>query len=484
MKTTLTSLIVAILSLVLFRCDDEAATGETIRLNFRINDVPEQDLSTMTAGTSLLVSIETLGGIPVVSSQTMSFVQRGDMFVSAPLDLQPGQYVITEVAIVDESGTTLFTVPRAHSLLAGAVKQPLPFRFDVVRDMPEETPMTLLCVGNRKPEHFGMKSFKKGISFAVIVTTPDGKHIPGVAAITKGTDTVATYRLAPKINHFTFSGNVGETYTLTVESPAYASFRESFTIRSPKSMFDKKTLRVVLQPALTIRALPMNDPEFTTVTFYLGGTGHIVVDWGDSTVETLALTTDTELTHFYTEVRSYPVTITGDLDQIVSFYSFYGCGLFSDVRFDHLVNMNEIRYGLTGCPRVIDLSHNEKLAFVMMPHMMNLEMLYLPRTHMIGYMDIDGANRLGTAEIDAIINNIYNNTVSRDIHDGIFSLRSSWIPDETNTLVGPPSEAAMIKLDLLRENYGWSIWQPGDPIEERVVIERRKMNERYNRNSF
>jgi hypothetical protein len=294
-----------------------------------------------------------------------------------------------------------------------------------------------------------------------------GKLIPSSAVVLHDADTIAEFRIPAKKSRIAFAGTSNETYKLVISSGACATFVEEFTLSEMSSTYRNKPYQISLDPAFTMQATAGNDPE-SPFYFYLGGTGgSVTVNWGDGQTDSYSMANEPEfeVAHNYAQAGKYPITITGDLDNITYFYSFYGGSIFSEISFKHLVNLNEIRYGLTHGPETIDLSHNKNLQFAMLPGMMSLKTLLLPETHKMIFLEIDGANQLNAEAVNAIIDNMYTNAVAGNLRDGVFGLRASWAQDENDmTMVGPPSAASMTKVEDLRDSYGWII-HPTKPDE-------------------
>ena len=149
--------------------------------------------------------------------------------------------------------------------------------------------------------------------------------------------------------------------------------------------------------------------------------------------------------------------MTGALDQITYFYSFYVNGTMHEADFFALIGLRELRFGLTEGPTIIDLTNNENLEKLLMPGILNMEQLLLPADHNISDINIAGSNILTTAAVDAIIANIYNNSIVNGINNGEFNLSTDWGDAEAGVFIGPPSAGAFTQLTYLRDSMGWVI---------------------------
>lgn len=468
-------MMVVMCSAFAIRCTENLPESEPVVVSFNLHVDPSQSAE-LPGDAVLVVSAESVSGTPLLMSKTLELRRLDNSFTSEPVELTSPDLILTECVIASANGDILFAVPALNAPLAGRAPLALGEHLPLVNGRIGE--ITLLSVRHHKPCDFGLSAFKREQFFSIVVTKSGSNHaLAATAYILQGADTLKQYTLAPRTNKIFFSGSSGTTYTLLIVKEAYVTHRQSFTVTD----IARKTLRIGLQPALTITAKGISDTSLPPLTFYVGGeSGTLTVDWGDGSTETKSLTLyETEFSHYYAAAGYYPVAISGDLDRVSSFYSFYGDGEFSDIRFDHLVNLNEIRYGLTACPGVIDLRFNRNLEFAMIPSLLNLETLYLPQRHRISFLEIDGVNHLDTEDIDAIIDNIYANTVRENITGGLLSLALVWYQEETDTsMVGPPSAAALAKLDLLRDNYGWQIRPGNTPVTGEFVTERAQMKQK------
>jgi hypothetical protein len=215
--------------------------------------------------------------------------------------------------------------------------------------------------------------------------------------------------------------------------------------------------------AFTIGATPLHDYDSEVpgydFQFYMKGSGSITIHWGDgsSTAHQFTDSWDT-FTHGYATSSEYTIAITGDIKNITYFDTYYGMGAFNAINFKRLSALEEISIGLTESSSTIDLSHNTKLKFVSLAGMQQLERLILPKRHNINQINLDGPFKFDTEDIDGIIDNIYANTVAKNIMGGRITLYREWYQEEGDMgMVGPPSAAAIEKLNKLKNIYGWEV---------------------------
>jgi hypothetical protein len=443
-------------------CAEDAAvntTDDPLQLSFKLSET--QDQSALPAETSLMISMESASGEPIYSLENIPFSKSGNGFTTAGLDVNPGEYVLTEFMLVDAEGKIMYTIPYSDSPLKGAVTSPLGINVTVTPNAPGKVTTEVLNVSRHKPSDFGLASFRTSNSFQIVVSENEsGKSVSANAVILDQQDTVASMVLPAKKSRISFDGSPDKTYTLVVSKAACAPYVAEFTLGEWAKTYRNKAMKVSLAPAFTMTAEADANPEYPFY-FYIGGEqANLSINWGDGETETLTINEvqGQEITHDYAAAGSYPITITGDLDKIVHFYSFYGGSVFSDIQFQHLTNLEELLYGLTASPATIDLSQNTNLETAMLPGLRDLETLILPETNSLTFLEVDGDNRLNTDDVDAIINNIYTNASSANRREGVLGLRASWAQAEDDmTMIGPPSAESLILLESLRDEYGWIV---------------------------
>jgi hypothetical protein len=459
MKAFVNSMFMVIIAIAVSSCAEDAAQDEPLRFLFKINPI-DNATTDLPPQTSLMISLETPSGEPVYTLEKISYSREGSSYSSSGLDLQPGQYVLTEFVLVDQSGDITHTIPDVNSRLKSSVSNPLGINITLDANNAKEIATEVLHVSKHSPADFGLASFRTENSFQLLVSEDGGKSVSATASVLAGTDTVASFDLPAKKSRISFDGDLNTQYTLIISREACAPFVQDFTLAEWSSEYWAKPFRVELAPAFTMTAQAGASLEFPFY-FYLGGESmNISINWGDGETQDYSINDPqgVEITHAYAAAGTYPISITGDIEKITHFYSFYGGSVFSEIAFRHLTNLREILYGLTYCPNTIDLSHNTKLQFAMLPGLMNLQTLILPENHEIRFIEVDGDNQLNTEDIDAIINNIYTNSSAANIREGTFGLRASWAqPEDDLGMVGPPSAETMVLLQSLRDDYGWLV---------------------------
>ena len=434
-------------------CNEDIETNsEPLSIAFTISS--DDEIQSLPDGSHLVMTIESQGGEPVLELSEVEFHSIGNRFVTEPLSLPSGHYRITDFMLVNENDEMLFAIPKKTGILEKNITHPLDLNFSIAPGHnPFMTDLQLLGVNKFKPDDFGYRSFKILRRLLMIIVTTEGSNKPTTAKafVINGNDTITQYNLRARMNIIAVPPGVTSTHRLVISKDGYAPV--TFTLLDLLRK-QYKPVRAILKPAFTMLAY-INFSSSPTFEFELATAdgASLFINWGDgSPTEALSQTS-----HDYPANGNYPITITGDIDKITFFYSFYGQGMIDAINFQHLTALETIRFGLTRSPRVLDLRRNTKLNLVLVPELENLEHLYLPAEHSINYIMMHGSNQMTTPAVDAVINNIYQNTIRKNIMNGWFGLAASWAqPEEDESLVGPPSPAAIDKLQYLHENYGWT----------------------------
>jgi hypothetical protein len=462
MKALVKVILFAGLAFGMFGCaeDDNAALNDPLRLNFKITS-KDQTTANLPVGTSLKVSLEKPDGEPVYTLEPIPFEKSSDGFTTSALDLPAGAYILTEFALVNNEGKILYTIPYSDSPLNEAVTSPLGINMEVNPADNRVITTEALDVTSHTPLEFGLATFNTNNSFLVSVNeTGSTKAVAAKAVILKEGVTVATFDLPSKRTRIAFEGDLNDTYQIVISRDACTQYVADFILADWASEYEHKALKITLDPAFTMTGYALAGGDYPFY-FYIGAEGaNLSVNWGDGSIEEYSVNEPSgiEISHAYAVTGTYSITVTGDLDKIVHFYSFYGGSEFSNISFRHLTNLRELLYGLTACPSTIDLSANARLEFAVLLGLRDLETLILPEEHAINFLEVDGDNLLNTDDVDGIINNIYSNVIASGLREGLLSLRASWTQDaEDMTMVGPPSADAILLLDELRNDYGWSI---------------------------
>lgn len=466
MKKLLLWTVLMLMGATLQFCTDEENPGlEKVQFTFSLSATGNNGGRVEWANlpSSLLLSVQNNASVPVFTLKEIELLRAGDNFITEPLEFTPGYYKVTDFILVDASSTVLYATPKSGSTLAKAVVHPLPYNFSVVKNKVTNVAMEVIDVTQQLPEDFGYTSFAidavNPLQLAVFTTIGTVTSLTTAEAyILHGNDTIKETTLAATINLISFSGAPQDEYQLIVLKSGYNPYITDFVYADLIASLNNQPLKIFLvQSTFTMLAYtdgyggPVNAFEFGVALT----SGSITVDWGDGT-------SSSSTSHEYAAPGNYLITVTGDLDQITDFYSFYGQGRMDAINVQGLTGLQDFRFGLTPrTPKVIDLTNNTKLDFVMVANLEQLEHLILSPEAPIYTIDISGPSQLNTAAVDEIINAVYQSAVSHDTHGGHFLLYANWTDASTpmapHPMIGPPSSAGMAQLLTLEGTYNWSV---------------------------
>ncbi|MBL0745352.1 hypothetical protein [Chryseolinea lacunae] len=468
MKNALFRLVLVLaMSITLLRCADKGEDLSPVKVQFTCSfsalDIAGGRVETGESPTTLLLSLQNNAGAPVITRKEIKLLRVGNSFLADPLELAPGYYRITDFLLVADPSVVLYATPRGNSPLARAVNHPLPYGINVYRNNVTNVDMEVVDVTTRTPEEFGYVAFSINVvnPLRLSVFRLEGNHqilTSAKAAILHGTDTVKKFVLDATLNTISFQGDTAATHRLAVTKPGYISYAKDF-VYSKLGNLPWKILLV--QPLFTIAARVDADHGSNPYRMMLNGENvSLQINWGDGTTQAVLIDNPLNpafLEHTYPGNGSYLIKVTGDLDKITTFYSFYGQGSVNDLNVHGLSNLESFIFGLTYCPPVVDLRYNPNVTFLNMPGLRQLEDLLLPDDSHIQYIDISGPNLLTTADIDSIINTVHRGAVVHNINTaGAFKLPASFM-NENGPAIGPPSPASLAKLRELRDVYHWGI---------------------------
>jgi hypothetical protein len=443
-------------------CTDEVETlsPEKVQFTFVVSDAANNGgrIQAAEPPASLLLSVSNSAGVPVFTLKEIKLLRVGDSFMTEPLELKQGYYKITDFLLLGESEDVLYATPKVGSPLAKAVVRPLPFGFNVMKNVVANVAMEVIDVTLRLPEEFGYASFAinavNPLRLSVFTTVGTTTNLTSARAyILKGNDTINSYAMGATINLIAFQGDAQAMHRLVVSKPGYNPYIKDFVYSDLVTTLGNLPLKIYLVPAgFTMLAFVDDYGIPNSFEFRLNAvSGSYVVEWGDGTSSV------NETSHVYATAGNYLITVSGDLDKITSFYCFYGYGRMDAINVQGLTELQNFRFGLTPRgPKEIDLSKSTKLKELFIPNIAQLEHVIFPVDAPVSTVDISGPNQLSPAMVDEIINGVYQSAVLNSETSGIFVLFDTWTRDRYD-MVGPPSAASLTKLRDLRDNYGWTI---------------------------
>ncbi|HYF66955.1 MAG TPA: hypothetical protein VD884_02415 [Ohtaekwangia sp.] len=410
-------------------------------------------------GATLRLSIETNSGLIILSFVEVELLHIGGSVITAPLELIPGAYKITDFMIINETDEILFATPRRGSMYEKYVINPLDVDFVVNSGAVRTLQMEVMDVTQSTPEAFGYVSFTIDVvhplNVAVFAATMNGpKLTEAKLTFEKDAPLLQTTNLAAQINRVGFKLDPDETYIMRISKQGFLAYERQVSYSSLIQELNGGTLNVTLQPGMTIIT-----PFYTmnrSLNFYLSdatGTG-FSINWGDGTIEENI----TDFNHEYASGKRYTIHISGDLANARVLTGFYNDANFEEFDLSLLSGLIEFELALALTPKVIDLSQCKRLRKLHVFECRGTERIIAPTSPNLEDISISGS-RLSTTEVSLLIENIYANSIANEISYGQLGLLYTSIPGEPgdDQLAGPPNEVALQKLQVLRDSYGWEI---------------------------
>jgi len=463
MKTR--NLLIAAVALCITACqEDESIQQGQVQFSFSAADVSEatgrKPISDVPPESSLRISVASENGDVIFTSKKIELIKNGASFLTDPIKLKPGRYVITDFMIVSKQDSLLFAIPRSGSKLADWVKSPLPIAFSVGSNATNNIEGEVIEAARKKSEDFGYTAFNVkvapvfGLSIAAFTNTHGKMNLATAnAAILHGTDTVFQKTLTASVNGLNFKGDATETYTLVLTKDGFAKYTQIFSL----STLSSDPLSVVLQPALTVTwTLPGS-------TIYLDGRAgaQLSIDWGDNAVENTPLQ-NTGYSHTYATSGKYFVSITGDLDAITFFEIEYQDGI-NHVSPIHLPELEDFRLPLCQyTSRKIDFSANTKLSNIDLGGVRgNLSDIDISNNVALLNIDLQ-ADVFPDTVINKLIDNLYASCQANNRKNGYMNIHTVLYDNPYNpanrNMIGPPSAAQVEKLNKLINDYQWFVF--------------------------
>jgi hypothetical protein len=456
---------VILLAVCMYACMEDAAPpvkNEKVQFTFQPSSTTSdggRSARTLPDGISLRISISDRSGNAVVTDQTITILKMGESYMTEPLELRPGSYMITDFLIVKDS-EVLFATPKHGSPLAPAVEHSLPYGFSVGKNAVTNVQMQVIDVAGEQPEAFGYASF--GIALAnpfqiSVFIQQDGKMVltEANASIFHDTTRIKTYSLKAKTNLISFPGDPDDMYTLKIEKPGYEnySYIKEFTYTGLMDELAGQPLKVTLTPALVLDMVHATMFEIDPVRLHIMGEGVITISGlgsksGTYTLPVLMKDVFEDSSYGeYSEIHS-TVTIRGDLAGITDIDCFgYNGGIVTFSGFELLPELQSFSPGIKFNDQA-DFTHNTKLQMIDLFWAQLPEWIVLPNRHYIKSFTVATADVFITSEqIDAVVSNLYNNTSHRNIRNGGIYMQNT----------EEPSDAAKSQIDQLRMDYGWNI---------------------------
>jgi hypothetical protein len=454
-------------ALCLQSCNEQGVQLEKKKVQFTLNptttsngragdiDLPENARAR--------ISVASSNGASVLSDHEISVLKVDNSYITDPVELLAGAYTVTDFMIVKDSAA-LYATPKNGTELSTLVTHALPYKFSINENSAANVSMHVVDVRNEDPEKFGYASSKikaNALSIAVYeIKAGQTVLTSATAELRQHKKIIKTFSLNAAVNTITIGGDHKAPYTLTVYTGESAK-TQTFYLKKLKQEIGKKPLSITLEPALvlTIESSVDEGNEYEEYfEFAMEGTGAVNINWGDGEVsaEMLPFTTSHEYTY-----GSYTAIITGNLSKITNLYGFsYGSIISAITGLTNLTSLKTYSPSWGAVPIKVDLSNCKKLETINIAkygapyESIDLRTDFkLPKQHYIKEFIFDAPsfdiNReyISAEELEAMVANIYNNVIKRNIYNGKFFVN----PVAT---IAPKTQQ---KLDVLENKYNWDI---------------------------
>ncbi|WKV13011.1 hypothetical protein [Marivirga harenae] len=468
MKTLSTVVFLGAIFLCSCSPEKENLKGEEVgKVHFNLSLSNEngqaREVLAIPAGSYVQISIETVNGENILEDETLEILSFNGNFVSKPLQLNTGEYNLTKFLLISPDNEVLYATPISGSTKADLVKNPLPLNFEVDGANSTQLKIEVINVSMLNPRDIGYISFPFTVTdfffLSVFKLSEKGSeltHAKGL--IIQNEDTIKRFTVKPEINSVGISNIGDEEFSLVLIKKGFAMYSETFTIESLFDKYENGLINIHLDPALTFIALPqlLYSANFE---FSLSYVGEITIDWGDGHTETRISTDYSEnFSHNFGSNWEYFVSVSGDVDKITDFYSYYGQGPIKEINLFNLPNLESFRNGFNGegmSPEILDFSHNPNLTFINISASASLQKIILKDNNAVEFLLLSYGNQISTSSLEEIINPIYNSVIASGRMNGGISLEN--FPDDPEPTVGPPSADTWQKLSVLENDFNWSI---------------------------
>lgn len=409
------------------------------------------------------ISVASSNGTSILSDHEISVYKVGNNYITDPVEFTPGAYTITDFIIVKDS-VGLYATPKNGAELSALVTDALPFNFSTTDNSIAKVSMQVTDVRNQDLKKFGYASLKaKANTLSIAVYNAKGGQTSltsATAELRQGKKLIKTFSLAAAVNTVTLGGDPKAPYTLTVYT-AESAKTQTFYIKKLKQELGKNPFKITLEPALvlTIQSSVDEGNEYEEYfNFRMEGTGAVNINWGNG-YESAAMLPFEE-SHEYINGK-YTAIVTGDLNQVTDFSGFsYGSIISAITGLTNLTSLKTYNPSWGAVPIKVDLSNCKKLETINIAKYgapyepIDLRTDFkLPKEHFIKTFIFDApsfdSNRefISAEELEVMVNNIYKNTVKRNIYNGQFFV---------NPVVTPAPET-QLKLDVLQNEYNWEV---------------------------
>ncbi len=419
--------------------------------------------NTIPSGSAIRLSIQNSEGVPIFTNKVISILKINENWISEPLPIPTGSYILTELLILSPNNEILYAVPLQDSPVADLVLTPLPVSFVVNPNEIINLNIELLHANDLNPADIGYVTFpfKTVDYFFLSVFTPshNGHSFADAQAfIIQNSDTINSFNIQPEPNTLTFTSADSGVFTLVIIKSGFSKYSQNFTISEIYEDYENALISVQLKPAFTFVADPNLIDGINIFDISIGFNGIIKIDWGDGQIQHYSANEDDlkiTCAHIYEKEGLYFVSVTKDIQNIRTFYSYYGAGPIKEINLTNLSNLIDFRLGLSGessHPKVFDFSNNLQVQHIDVGGNSNLEDIILSENNEVKDLSLFGPNQIKTEDLEEIISKVYGSAIENNRHRGNISLSTR---DNDGTFIGPPSNTTLEHLRILKQNYNW-----------------------------
>lgn len=205
---------------------------------------------------AVLVTLTDSKGSNVFQLKKIDLVSFGGVYITQPIELSVGDYLVTEFVVIDQSNTALYASPKVGSPLASVVSKPLPIELNIQKDQVSNLKLEVVKVDDSVPEDFGYISFKfdiiETIDFLIAVSVYNSEKqgfelTESVLEVTYNTKSLYSETIPSLTNHVIIKNEGDSTvYELKISKTGYMAQTKQFTLDELKS-FKSKPIIFVLE---------------------------------------------------------------------------------------------------------------------------------------------------------------------------------------------------------------------------------------------
>lgn len=450
--------------LVLQSCSEQGVQPERQKLQFKINPAPTPDgrVGNINLPENALVRVSIAGsnGISVLSEHEIPVLKNGDAYVTDVVELDAGSYVITDFIIVN-ADDDLYVTPKKGGEFSATMTDALPYNFSISENSAATVALSVVDVRNADLQKFGYSAKQaKGKTLSLAAYKPNGAITRATAEFRQNKKVIKTFSLASAVNKITPGGDDNIPYTLTVYT-TNAARTQVVDMNKLESGTTDNSLKIMLEPALvlSLESYVEEGNEYEEYfEFRMEGSGSVNINWGNG--EQSSETLPFQVSHEYF-AGNYTAIVTGNVNKVTDFSGFsYSTIITAITGLTNLTALKVYDPSWGAVPIKVDLSNCKKLERINVakygapyePADLRTD-FKLPGRHLISTFIFDAtsfdSNRefISAEELAAFVDNIYNNTKIRKIYNGQFFVNP----------VVTPTAATQQKIDLLKNQYNWTV---------------------------